>query len=543
MRLFDIIGRMLLGGAIRRTLWRSPRALLIVAAVVGLALMSIGSARAQQAGCTYTNATTAVCETQGEAYAAANAMTGNVSCYTSGVTYQTVQAPNGRRYQRQFLVNAPGSCGQRAGSVMPVGSASWRTDCPADSPWSEQHKRCLEACPPGSQRMDNGECSPTSEECSNRNGEGFGVQASKPFRSRCVAGCTLQMEPGGSCSTVAVPGHDFGHTVCNGSFSWTGGVCGATPPPDPFVPGPETVEEASKNKPQECVPAGANQTMCVKQNGDHCYTSGSGRQTCWKPGETGTKTDGPNAQVRNAGNEAVPPNPNLSSGDTLAKSGDAVTTRTGPGGGSSSTTTTTTVNYVTIHGTNAGPKNQGEKSDGSESPSDDEKGTASGGADCTQKPIVSDPMLGMVATQAWATRCAVEAGNAVKVTGDVADCKSNFSVEGTDANAVKLRAMRAQICGENQPEWTKVEGDGTEGAPESPEEGAWKKTVAVSTSRIDLTGLGLSRACPRLGTLELGWLGTYSLDSQPWFCDFVIVAGGVILFIAGWQAIVILTRG
>ena len=38
----------------------------------------------------------------------------------------------------------------------------------------------------------------------------------------------------------------------------------------------------------------------------------------------------------------------------------------------------------------------------------------------------------------------------VAEAGDVADCESPFAVEGDHANAVQLRAMRQQICGEEE---------------------------------------------------------------------------------------------
>ena len=171
-------------------------------------------------------------------------------------------------------------------------------------------------------------------------------------------------------------------------------------------------------------------------------TSAKGRQLCWKPGETGTKTDGPVAQVRNAGTQPNAPAFDLPSGDTLQATGQKTTATT-------NNTTTTTTNYTTVHGTNAGSKNQGEKGDGSGDgkEQDPDKNTASGGTDCDTKPIVSDPAFEMIANQAWATRCAVEAGNAAKVTGDIGDCSAPYTVEGTNANAEKLRGLRAQICG------------------------------------------------------------------------------------------------
>lgn len=287
--------------------------------------------------------------------------------------------------------------------------------------------------------MTNGQCSATPEECTAFNsGGGFGVQTTKPFRSKTLAnGCVLAMTSGGSCTSTDVNSVE----MCTGEFQFTGQVDSGLPP-DVFVPGPTTPEEAAQNTPQECVSAGGSHNYCVKSSGDHCMTSAKGRQLCWRPGETGTKTDGPVAQVRNAGTQPNAPALDLPSGDTLQATGQKTTATT-------NNTTTTTTNYTTVHGTNAGSKNQGEKGDGSGDgkEQDPDKNTASGGTDCDTKPIVSDPAFEMIANQAWATRCAVEAGNAAKVTGDIGDCSAPYTVEGTNANAEKLRGLRAQICG------------------------------------------------------------------------------------------------
>lgn len=114
---------------------------------------------------------------------------------------------------------------------------------------------------------------------------------------------------------------------------------------------------------QQCVPAGSGQTYCVKSNGEHCATASTGRQICWRPGETGEKTDGDTLQVRNAGDSPAPPATQPPPGETLSAHGDPITADTSVSG---VTITTTTQNYQTQNGTNAGGAgaDQGENADG-----------------------------------------------------------------------------------------------------------------------------------------------------------------------------------
>ena len=381
--------------------------------------------------------------------------------------------------------------------------------------------------------MLNGQCSATPEECEDLNSQsGFGVATAKPFQQRCLAnGCILAMTPGtGTCTSVA--GADG--NICNGEYRFTGAVCGATPPPVHIV-GPDTVEAAAKNDPQACTSAGGgSHDYCVKRSGEHCMTSAQGRQLCWKPGETGTKTDGPVAQVRNAGTDVVPPALNLPSGDTLQPTGQKTTATSG-------STITTTTNYTTIHGTNAGPKDQGQPADGTGS-EESEEGSASGGADCQQRPVVSDPMLEMVATQAWATRCAVEAGNTAKVTGDVGDCSLPFSVEGDNANAVKLRAMRADICGDNQPEWTKGDAPATPGAGDEGDiEDATKFGIGVGPGLLDESDIFGGGTCPQFSFQIAGT--SISSNDYPQWCNVVAIMRALILIFGAYTALRILMGG
>jgi hypothetical protein len=97
------------------------------------------------------------------------------------------------------------------------------------------------------------------------------------------------------------------------------------------------------------------------------------------------------------------------------------------------TTIINTTIYNTTNGTNASGPGGTDSGEGKEGGTE---GGAAGGISCEDLLIVfGDELLCMVATQAWAICCAVEAGNTAKVTGDVGDCASLYIVEGDNVNA------------------------------------------------------------------------------------------------------------
>jgi len=351
--------------------------------------------------------------------------------------------------------------------------------------------------------------------------------------NRCLGGCEYKAVGGSVCATLG------SQTACSADMDFSGNACSG---------GTQTKEQAiaEKDKKQECAPAGAGQTMCIKPDGQHCYTANSGKQICWGPGETGTKTSDNLAQKRDAGNQPIPPNLNLPNGDTLQQSGTPTTqTTTNVTNNSTTNITTTTTNYVTTNGTNAGTSNNGEPADGSGTAPDDDGTSASGGGDCDTPPVVSgDVALNMVATQTWATRCAVEAGNAANATGDIADCNSSFSVEGNNANALKLRAMRKEICpGEvamptiNPADYL---GDGS-GEP----------TAAQVTTEVgadfdgwDTSGFGFGQSCPAFPTVTI-YGHTYDLGGEgrgAAACDIAHILGWFVIFFASLACIRIVTE-
>jgi hypothetical protein len=140
----------------------------------------------------------------------------------------------------------------------------------------------------------------------------------------------------------------------------------------------------------------------------------------------------------------------------------------------------------------------------------------------------------MVATQAWATRCAVEAGNTATVTGDVGDCSAAFTVEGTTANAEKLRAMRVQICGVGT---SLGEQDAT---GNSVVKGDAETNTEVEAD-LDDSGYGFSDTCPAPPTVTV-WGTVYTLAPEE-MCDWFMVGRWFVMVLAGLAAIKILAGG
>ncbi|MCW0386835.1 hypothetical protein NB722_001374 [Xanthomonas sacchari] len=336
----------------------------------------------------------------------------------------------------------------------------------------------------------------------------------------CSAGCGY--ESVGSSLTFSVAGKLVTYTDASG-LKPTGAACAA---------GDSQLNAAKK---EDCIPV-TGQTICVRPDGSVCATATNGKQLCWQSRETGTKTTGDTLADRQAGTQHTPPSLQIPSGDTLTKVGgpDTVQTTTKNPDGSSSTVTTNVTSYKTDNGTDAGGSDQSEGKD------KDGK-SASGGGDCKTPPVVSgDQALAMVATQTWATRCAVEAGNATKVTGDIGDCKSAFTVEGDNAQAHELRALRAERCGES-PAWVKPKsGEGSNGDPyggsTDGKDGPGTWSLKVDSRLLDTSGF-LGGSCPTLGTLDFGRFGQVSLDGTTWWCPLIAAMRAVMLLMGAFIAV------
>lgn len=419
--------------------------------------------------------------------------------------------------------------------------------CPAGTAWNDTTNKC--DCPSGTTYTPEG-CKSCGELNDDPGYHGVGsIDRSRDFKSACLGGCIYEAVPMQSTCTLVV-GAPAGAVDCSGRFAFTGQSCTVGGGEPAEVPPPAQLGQTA---PQVCRPAGSGQTFCQKPNGDQCYTASTGKQICWGASETGEKGDGPVLQTRNAGDTPIPPNLTTDGGDTLTSSGDPVTTVTTR---NNTTITTTTRNYTTEFGTDAKPDNSGEPDDGSGGTDDsgDDNTSASGGESCDSPPIVSgDAALNMVANQAWATRCAVEEGNAAAVTGDVGDCASPFTVEGTNANAEQLRAMRAQICGDADPNgpWD-VAGDaagvvdgvaGSHGEDQSGGQFTDGVEGGEGDGELDESGLGWSRSCPTLPTVS--FMGTsidFNANGVP-LCDWMQLGGQILLILSALLSVRILASG
>lgn len=509
--------------AVRRIVW-------IVVGVAVYALLGwLNDARAQMKDCSLAGYGCTIEEAY--AWAAAGIPIATNSCLSNPPTQPRIVTPYHVQHfpaESRFIVQ--GACehdawphnGEYTPKEVSLRVGRYSSACPAGSTWNEDLNRCFDPA-----------------ECHARNAmEGFaGVgQTVRPFSSRCIAGCRFAAADA-QCTTVD---GSIGQS-CTGHYEWTGDQCStnAPDPNDPHIPDTYETPEGAANesdKNEDCIAASGGQTYCKKRSGENCYTASTGREICWQPGETGEKSDHDVLQKVNAGDTAIPPaNPNLPSGDTLNQKGDPITTRTSNASDPGREIVTTATNYETERGTNPGSGNQGQPTGGSSGKDSDEgeKGSVSGGGSCDDPPIArgGDPVVVAIVDQTWATRCAVEAGNAAKVTGDVGDCSKPFVVEGSNANAVKLRAMREQICGE----YAKGEREGVssvlEGAIASMEgefESIWGDGDDSGSGGIVTTRYGGGGSCP---VIEV----TLPITGQTWtpppqFCS--LIAGLRLLFIA-----------
>jgi hypothetical protein len=350
---------------------------------------------------------------------------------------------------------------------------------------------------------------------------------------QCEEGCAYKMQDQPITTTLYTAGGTVEKVIYEGYMAFTGEVCPSNAPP------------ALPPVPQFCTPV-AGQTLCIKQNGDHCTAVSGTRHVCFKPTETGPKTDGPKLVERLPGPDApsapqkMPP-----PGETFNKEGNSYRSTTT---NNNLTTTTNTSIYNTTNGTNAagpGGTDSGTPSTGTGSGgegNEGNEGTASGGGDCDSPPIVSgDQVLAMVATQSWATRCAVEAGNAAGVTGDIGDCNSSFSVEGTTANAEQLRALRAQICPNEGDGESSVDQSGIAGDGDATSLGFIAEGTEFGTDGLNIAGFGYSRSCPAMPTISV--FGQSIQFDNSVMCNWLQLAGALVLVLAALASIRILSGG
>lgn len=503
--------------------------------LVALALAWVGIGKAHASGptdCYDFNYTGQICASRQEAYASAKAaMDAKTAVNPTYHTQLCTEAPTYLPDRGRVIYNStPSTCAAGFNTVR-----YWMrsAECPTGTAWNPTNYTCDMSCPGGyaEDAWNPGQCL-DAPKCLARNAlPGFLNVGPIPTSStnKCVGGCEYKSVGGSVCTTLG------GVTQCAADMDFSGNPCGTS-----VMTKAQAVAE--KDEKQKCTPAGSGQTFCVKPDGKQCYSSTSGRQVCWDPRETGQKTDSNVSQKRDAGNTPIAPNLNLPNGDTLTQTGTPTsTTTTIINNGSTSIVTTTTTNYTTTNGTSPGPSDNGEPADGS-GQSDEDGTSASGGGDCDTPPLVTgDVALNMVATQTWATRCAVEVGNAADVTGDISDCSHPFTVAGTNANAIKLRAMRAQVCPDaTAPDESDYLGDGTGEADPS----SVYTELGGDFEGWDVSGFGFGTSCPSLPSVTV-FGTTYDLGDggrNDAVCGFAVFFGWLVILGAGISCLRIVTE-
>jgi hypothetical protein len=374
--------------------------------------------------------------------------------------------------------------------------------------------------------------------------EWAGTKETRGFVNSCRAnGCNFGVKPG--TGYVAT---DLGTSsaVINAEFQWTGACA---PPPEAEPPPPDTPPQ------QECKDAGSMGDgtpikMCVQRDGRVCITAPkSGKQLCWTPGETGEKTTENILQKREGGDKVAAPTPPTKPDVTQEGPSVKTTTTKHPTG---TTIVTTTTNWKTNDNTNAGPNDDGVPDDGAPDGGTEggSEGSVTDDGTCDNAPQVSggDPLLANIIYQTWGTRCAARDANAVTSTGDINDCSQPFTVGpakaggdvSKDANVQKLKALRAQICGDEsgQPEGGS---DGTYGIGDESgvEAGLLDGLIGApqefGTDGLNVTGYGWARTCPQFPTVD--FFGTPVDFNNAKLCDWMHLGGWFVMLIASIVAV------
>ncbi|TAA08850.1 virulence factor TspB C-terminal domain-related protein [Pseudoxanthomonas winnipegensis] len=410
-------------------------------------------------------------KTRGEAYSACVSNANSVVAGSSG----TLRIPSGGA----CLVNEWGNRYLCSLDQTFDGGTTWAarnagcgdeffSPCPATAPWDETSHTC---------KVNN---------CANAvqlTNTAFVGQAGSPLP--CSGGCEYKADSNIGPAVELTSSI----TVFRGGSNWkpTGNTCTVDNEQTPYDP-----------KRQTCVATGGNYMECARPDGSHCVTV-NGRTLCWNNAETGPKitADGKVAADREkAPTQPTPPkaqvDPQVVNQSTTTINGNTYNTNTYSGSGNA-----------------GGQPNTGTGSSNGESPApgdkdDGDKGSVSGGGDCTAAPACSgDVVECAVLYQQWLTRC--NRGEGIEGDGT------------TEAeNALNDRT------GEGDPDFTPF-GGGPNGAIWPASHAAeWQETIKEEdvASKLDATGLGLQRTCPIATDARVGQ-SVLSISFAP-ICDLLI---------------------
>jgi hypothetical protein len=192
----------------------------------------------------------------------------------------------------------------------------------------------------------------------------------------------------------------------------------------------------------------------------------------------------------------------------------------------------------------------GTADDDDEDPDNDsDKDFFTGGDSCTTPPSCNgSPIMCGQARIQWRIDCNTRKN--VNISGG--SCTQVPLCTGDKCNAMEYASLLQQwrtTCavekmakgtsdGDGQPEWTKVTGNGTEGAGEEPE--GPTRRISLGLGMLDSSGFLGGGSCPTFGSVDLGTFGTVDLDQYDWICQFLAAVRIVLIGVGGFIAFGIL---
>ncbi|PPT19898.1 coat protein [Xanthomonas arboricola] len=390
---------------------------------------------------------------------------------------------------------------------------------------------------------------PQAKSCSDRNANALAdAGLSYTEASSCIGGCSVQGTRFSQASGV-VKVYGMKDRTYNGE------VCVAAKPSNDIGEVSQEKEDATKPKPPECMALEKGQTACQKTNGDYCATASTGKTFCWTPGESGKKTDGPEAQVRSPkGDPVTPPSVNISDQEWQRKEGHQQTACINSNCATYNVTNfssvpTGTAKNSTGDNTEDGSGNtSGNGSQSGDGKGDDDKSedSATDSGNCTVAPMcVGDTLKCLHLKFTWKTQCNTErgevsAGNTC-ADGDIPVCTGK-SCKAAEYSQV-LQSWRTRCGIEKDRDAAKAESDrGAADAAGDDEAGAvaklWDKDgkpgPQLDQNRLSIGGGDLLGA-----NIEI--MGTaFTLNSQ--FYDAIAIIKKIIIASAMVAALWILWR-
>ncbi len=388
---------------------------------------------------------------------------------------------------------------------------------------------------------------PRDETCASRNSKKLSDAIGYSAPSTCVGGCEVQ---GSSYSYAQGPVKVYGIK----DRTYNGNTCSPTKPTNDIGETTKEQQEAKTPKAPECVALEANQTACVKPNGDTCATSSTGKTFCWAPNEIGKKTDATDGQVKSPKGEPVtPPDVNIPDKEWQRKEGHQQTACV-----NSTCTTYNVTNYQTVPSGTAKNSTGDNNSDGSGNTSgngdkpgsgkddDGKEDSASESGNCQTPPIcVGDTLKCLQLKFTWKIDCNTDRGEVsggnTCADGDVPVCAGK-SCKAAEYSQV-LQSWRTRCGIEKDRDAAKSESDrGAADAAGDDEAGAvaklWSKDgkpgPQLDQSRLSIGGGDLLGA-----NIEI--MGTaFTLNSQ--FYDAIAIIKKIIIASAMVAALWILWR-